>query len=341
MTDTTKGNNAFDSSNFILFLLRYWKPLATLSLIAAIVSAIASFMVREKYLSTVVMFPANSNSISKSLLTQDVTGKNDISGFGEEEQAEQMLQILNSDEIRWKIIEKYDLINHYRINNEEKYKLTKLYKMYESNITYKRTEFQSVRVDVLDFNPDTAAMIANDIAALLDSARNRMQQERARQGLHIVEEEFFKEVNYIQSMKDSLKMLGALGVHDYEKQIEMISQEYYKALANNNASGAKKLEEKMEILGKYGAVQTALSFQLEYETERLVLLRSKYEETKADANQNMTYKFIVNNAYPSEKKAYPIRWLIVVLSVLGTFLLSVLVLVVLENYKRYVQQANG
>jgi capsular polysaccharide biosynthesis protein len=49
---------------------------------------------------------------------------------------------------------------------------------YESNITFKRTEYMAVKISVLDKDPQLAADIANTIAALLDSVKNDMQKER-------------------------------------------------------------------------------------------------------------------------------------------------------------------
>ena len=89
-------------------------------------------------------------------MTHDVTGKLDINAFGEEEQAEQLLQILNSDEISGYIREKYNLMKHYGIKNNEQYALTSTVKEYQDNVTFKRTEFNSVRIDVLDHDKDTA-----------------------------------------------------------------------------------------------------------------------------------------------------------------------------------------
>jgi maltodextrin utilization protein YvdJ len=80
-----------------------------------------------------------------------------------------------------------------------------------------------------------------------------------------------------------------------------------------------------------------MSDQREFELERLLLLRAKYEELKVDATSNVTHKFTVNKAWKSEKKAYPIRWLIVVVSTLSTFILAVLVIIGVENYRRVVK----
>ena len=83
-----------------------------------------------------------------------------------------MLQILNSDEIREQIISKYNLISHYNIKTDEEFPQTNLIEKYKDNISFSRTEFMSVRIDVLDKDPQVAANIGNDIASLLDSMKS-------------------------------------------------------------------------------------------------------------------------------------------------------------------------
>ncbi len=69
--------------------------------------------------------------------------------IGEEEQAEQMLQILNSSGSGIRLLREYDLMNHYEIGLDSKYKKTKLFKAYESNISFRRTEYMAVKISVL------------------------------------------------------------------------------------------------------------------------------------------------------------------------------------------------
>lgn len=325
----------FDSTNLIFFLLRYRKPLIIISLAAAVVSSVVSLLIQEKYLSSVILFPAATNSISKSLMAEDFSGKQDINAFGEEEQAEQILQILNSDEISGYIREKYNLMEHYGIKSDEKFALTNTVKEYEDNVTFKRTEFNSVRIDVLDHNKDTAALIANDIAERLDYVRTRMQHDRAQQGLKIIEQEYQQMQEYMRSMEDSLTAIRKRGLTDFEVEVEQLTKAYYDAIAKGNTKVKKELEEKLEIFSEYGSAYMSLTENLEFEREQLSLLRAKYEETKADAEESLTTKFIVNRAWPAEKKAYPIRWLIVLVSTLSAFLLSVLTIIAIENFRKF------
>ena len=50
-------NKSFDSTNLLFFLMSYRKPIIIISMAAAIISAVVSLMIQEKYLSTVILFP--------------------------------------------------------------------------------------------------------------------------------------------------------------------------------------------------------------------------------------------------------------------------------------------
>lgn len=325
----------FDSFEIIQFVQKYFKILIIICVLGVIVSAVVSLLIEEKYKSTVILFPTSSGSISKALLTDNVTAKG-ILNFGEEEEVEQMLQVLQSDEIKNKIIEKYDLIKHYEIEPDSKYKMTNLNRVYNSNVSIERTEFMSVKISVLDKEPQMAANIANDIAAYLDTAVNRMQKDRARKALKVVENEYFDLVNQIKTLEDSLVSLRELGIYDYESQAEVYSDAYAQAVASGTASAKniEKLENKLHILAKYGGAYISIRDFLEFEKKQLSDLKAKYAEAKVDAEQDLPHKFIVNSAYKAEKKSYPIRWLIVVISTFATFIITFLTLAVYDIFKK-------
>ena len=332
-TNHSEKNTDLNSANLIEFLFKWRKPLIIFTTVGAIVSIIGSLLIQNKYKSTVILFPTTTSSISKALLSENNTGKEDILKLGEEEEAEQMLQILNSDEIRTKIIEKYNLMKHYDIKENEKYRYTKLQKKFESNVTFKRTKFMSVEISVLDHSADTAALIANDIAALLDTVKNRMRREIAYQGFQIVEDEYNSQMGYIAKLEDSLKYIRSLGVISVEEQAQSLTEQYSIAILQGKTSAAKVLENKLDTLSKYAGIFTSIEDQKLLESERLVMVRSKYKEALVDLERELQHKFIVNAAQKAEKKSYPIRWLIVVISTFSSFLFTLVILLFVESIK--------
>lgn len=323
----------FNASDVLLLIKRKWKHLLIVCSVAFVASLIVSFCLPKRYKSSVVLYPANSTSISKTLATDENTEKG-LLQFGEKEEVEQMMQMLQSNDIRNRIIEKYNLIEHYKIDPNTKYLYTKLYDKYDDNVKISRTEYTSVVVEVLDESPDTAAMIANDISQLLDTVYSRMQKERAYKALKIVENELLEQEAIVKNISDSLGKLGQLGVIDVKSQTEMYSEQYAIALANGNSSKTNELKAKLDSLAKYGGAHNMLTSQLKEEVQILTLRRTKFREARIELEQDLPNAFIVNKAEKAEKKTYPVRWLIVLSTIISAFLLALIVLAIIEPLKK-------
>jgi uncharacterized protein involved in exopolysaccharide biosynthesis len=337
MINETKRNEDFDSTSLVIFLYKYRKPLLIVMLIALVFSWFFSlpWFITPKYKSTVILFPASTNAVSKALLSEQSGKGQDLVSFGEDQQSEQLLQILNSNKIRDRVIRKFDLMQHYGIDTASRYRYSLLYKKYDKNIAFRRTEYMAVKIEVLDKNPQMAADIANTIAALLDSVKNEMQHQRAIQGFRIVESEYNSLQGEVNRIVDSLVTLGKLGVNDVQYQSQALNQEIAVAIINNNQPAIRALQKKLDILGEYGGIYLSLKNALEFKTEQLTLLQSKYQEARVDAIENLPQKFIVSDAYKAEKKSYPVRWLIMLVSTISSLLLAIIVIIIMERITSY------
>ncbi len=336
-------DRVFDSTNLIVYLYNWRLPLIIVSLVAGILAAIFSGpkFIDPLYESTVTVFPSTTNSLSKALLPQKFASRGqDILEFGKEEEAEQLLQILNTDEIRDSVIHKYGLMEHYGIDASGKYAKTELYKTFSSNISFRRTEFMSVEINVLDTDPDTAAMIANDIVVLLDMVKDRIQRERAQQGLKIIEGEYLALKRELEALEDSLTLLRYKGVHDYEAQSSVLNEQLATAIIEDAKSSAiRTIEQKLDTLAKYGGAYVSIRDELVYLKEEVVKLKTAYDQAKVDVAQSLPATFKVNNAYPAEKKKYPIRWLVVALSMLGAFTATLIAILIWDTIRNSRQRA--
>ena len=304
------------SYDLISFLWKNKNPLITVGIIALVASSIVSLLMDEKFESTVTLYPAKTSSVTfNEVITEDQS----VSKFGENEEAEQMLQILESSSIRSKIIDKFNLLKHYEIDLESKYINTDLTKTYLENINFKRNNNGAVLITVLDKSPDTAALIANEIASLFDNTKNAMIHERALTDFKIKKEKLDKIIAQMQNLRDTMSKLSSLGV---------VTNDAYRALTegyvNSKDSEAKKsFKTKMNMTEKYGSLLKSYQVKVEFLSERLATMETSYEQAESDATSYLSHKFIVEKAYPAEKKAYPIRWLIVVLSTFSSFLLAI------------------
>ena len=326
------NEQAYDiNSNGLIHLLRRKRSILLItSLLAFISSVIFSLLIEDKYESSVILFPSTTTSVSRALLNDENYREKDFLEFGEEEEAEQLIQLLSSDAIRVHIIEKFDLMNHYEINPEAEYRQTKLYEEYTTNINFYRTKFMSVKIEVMDTDKEYAANIANEISVKVEEVRSNILKKVAQQGFEIVQQEYNSLVAEINRMEDTLNQIRAKGVQDYETQVEVLSNQYGAALVKGNNAAAKAIGAKLDTISKYGGKYLSLVQQMEYEREKLSDLRKVYAEARVNAESTIDQTFIVNRAYASEKASYPLRWLIVVASTIATFLFTIIVLILFD-----------
>jgi hypothetical protein len=327
-------NYDFASTDLLIYIWEKRIPLAIIGFAAAVLSIIVSFTITPLFRSTVIMFPTANASISKNLLADNYGGRYSIYEIGEEDQAEQLLQVLNSEEIKNKIVKKYDLLKHYKIDTTSKFPQTELEAAYRGKVHFKRTEFMSVQVEVLDKDPQMAADIANDIAAFTDTVFNDILKQRAIQAYQLVEKEYNDLLDSMKFVKDSLDAIRALGVNYYSTQSERYHEAYGKALISGNTQAMKTLDEKLKMLSKYGGSYDVLTNELNFQVSVLSRLNQRRSEAKVEAEQTLPHKFLVDKAFKAEKKVYPKKSVIVIVSVIGALLLGLLALILNDNLKR-------
>jgi uncharacterized protein involved in exopolysaccharide biosynthesis len=333
--DTKNQGFVYDAFDLIQFAWNRKWMLIGVSVVAFTASAIISLLITPKFKSTVTLFPAASVSISKNLVETSVATSDtkDILTFGEDEESERMLQILHSGQIREHITSKYNLMDHYKIDTTDKYPNTKLIKKYKSNVKFQRTEFLSIEIEVLDEDAQMAADIANGIASYIDSVYFQIKNMRAKEAYAVVEREFKTSNEMIEALTDSLSVIRSFGISDFAAQSDGLNQAYAEAIGRGDQKALKSIEEKLAVVEKYGGIYTELDWRSKWEYERNSLLKTKMAAAKVNLESTITNVFIVDEAKKSERKHSPKRSLIVVISTLSTFALTLLLLLIIDNMK--------
>jgi hypothetical protein len=289
---------------------------------------VATLAITPLFRSEVILFPAITNSVSKALLSEQSTGRDDILALGDEEDAEQLLQILNSDQVRDRTAARFDLMQVYRIKPESEHRNSELRDAYEGHVKFEYTKFGSVRVEVMDPEPQRAADMANFIAAQTDSVWNEMAHERALKGYRIVKDGVDQLTAEITQMEDSMAVLRSLGVQDYHTQAERYNEYLGAAIVKGDQRAINAFDERFAVLAKYGGAYVTLQDKQFNEMKRLSVLRMKLEQAQADLDSDLPHKFTVNDAYPADRKSWPVWWLLIPGFGLGAFILAVVLLAV-------------
>ncbi len=313
-----------DNKDLLPVLWAHRRTLGIMLAIGLLGGAVAAFTMQPLFRSEVVMFPAVTNSVSKSLLSEQSTGRDDILALGDEQDAAQLLQMLHSDRIRDRVTERFDLWTVYRIDPDAKHRHSRLRDAYESHVEAEYTRFNSVRLSVLDPDPQRAADMANFIADQVDSVWKDMAVERADKGLRIVERKVQELQQSMRAMDDSLRQLRKLGVHDYQSQSERYNEYLGAAIVKGDQRAVREFEERFAVLAEHGGAYLNYQDLLFNESKRLSVLRMKLEQAQADRDSDLPHKFMVNRAQPSDRAARPVKWLVVLAGGLAALLVALL-----------------
>lgn len=322
------------SAKMLLTKLITWrKTLIIYTLIAALMAIVVALLLPKQYKATVVVFPARHFSTSKLLLEQNTGNQEDYMQLGDEDDAEKLIQILNSDALKLKVAQVFDLYKRWKIKDTTfAYHYLKL--KWDEMVTIKRTEFNSIKIEVYDYTANNSANLANGICNYCDTVRNEMTRDVSNQALRIVKKAFDNTMLMMGELEDSLQTLRQLGVLDYKTDVEAYTKSYAKAIEKGNKTAIIELEKKLDVLKKYGGAYLSVNENLKKYRFKYPVLKAKYDDELMNNKENLPFKFVVEKAKPNEYKARPKRFLLVALASASAFVLTFLVLLFKENLSK-------
>lgn len=321
-----------ERQNLLLFIWKKRKPIVLVTGVAAVLAIVVSFLMKPLFLSSAIVFPAATSTVSFS---EQRNAKASSMDFGEEDQAEQLVQILQSSKIRDRVIAQFGLMKHYGIDSTDVNKNFKLMREYGGHINFIRTRYGSIQIDVLDEDPVLAAEIANKIVDLIDTVKNSMVAERTLPAFEINKRKKDLLDQDLKTVLVQLDSLAAKGVISLEGRTNL-----YTAFIEAKSAGDRDfLKKQIDVNLLYGAKFDGLEQMRDEKIIKLEKFLDSYEQAESDAYTNFTHKFIVERAVVADKKDKPKRMIIVLLATLGTFFFMTFLLLINERFKELKKQA--
>ncbi len=303
---------------FIRVILRWKMQFIIISAAAIVLSVLFSseWFIKPKYKSSAIIYPSN------------------IIPYSSESPSEQMLQLLESADIRDALVKKYNLAEHYNIDTTENGGISKLVNSYESNVEIRRTQFESIEIKVLDENPGIACSMVNEIVEQLNLKARALQREKTSEVLVIVENQLKHKQVALDSIDKVLKELRIkYQILDYEVQSKEVTKAYLKSLANgkNKIQDIDAMMRNLEEKGGeyYEAKKTYDTHLGSYNATRL-----EYDNVLKDLTKELTYTNVVTKPSIADKKSYPVRWLIVTISFFASNMFLFLMALIFDIRKK-------
>ena len=291
----------FDNFLLLKVILKWKWHIIAVTILAAALGAIFSGpkYITPKYKSETVLYPSNASSYSDETLT------------------EQMLQIMESQDIMDSVIEKFDLISHYKIDKSGPYWKTYLIGEYRDKVSISKTPYDAVRIKVFDEDPQMACNIANEIIRLYNNKVGRLHKIKRKEVVDAYKEQLDTKTEFIDSLKRELSAITQ--GDDMVKYSYLSNDNSFAYFSNgNNSSNIPEAIALIELITNESAAYSEVKLG--------------YEQEKRFLDADMTFSNVVSYPFVADKKATPVRWIIVALSTISAFLLSILVVFAIEKF---------
>lgn len=313
--------NFFNNQNLVEIIWKWRKHFIAVGILAIVVSAIfsSSTFIRPKFKSTALIYPSNN-----------------IYVFSDESQSEQMLEIINSLDIKLRTIDAFNLGEVYKIGKDEPQYLTYMLAEFNDNVKFKKTEYETVEISVLDIDPQRACNMCDSIIRYVDEKIGLMHKIKHDEVAAIAKKDYVFISHKVDSLEEKLNFFRTeYQILDYRTQAEEITKGMVKVLADQqkNSSGGKELAQWLKNLSEKGGEYEILDKQQNKLISQKDSIMKVYDQSVSSANKKIIYGQRVQNPIPADKKSYPVRSLILLISTFSALFFALLVVLLIENKK--------
>jgi len=292
-----------------------------IGIIAVVLAAIfsSSFFIAPKYKSSSRLYPINLDVMS------------------EESESEQMLEVINSVDIKLKMIEAFNLDQVYKVSKANPSYLTSMLGIYHNNVKARKTEFETVEIEILDEDPVRARNMCDSLINFYNQKVRDMHAVKNWEMVKIVNDnlelrlhERDSVMNLLNSYRENYQILN------YQLQVPEVTRGYMKALAEGreNTSGTREIKRIYDNMLSKGAETHVLEYRFARLLSTIDSLKLLYEINLSEAQKVITYSHVVENPLVPDKKAYPVRWLIVLFSLFSALFFALLVFMAIDFKKK-------
>ncbi|HCX98903.1 MAG TPA: hypothetical protein DG754_02075, partial [Bacteroidales bacterium] len=305
--------------------------LTAITAVAFVASIVISFLIVPTFQSTAILIPAKASQASKDAFVP--TRPYGITVFGEDTEVEHLLQVLSSENLRHRIIEKENLFEHYDVDPNFKHAWNSINGKFSSNISFSRSQYRTVKVTVFDISPEKAAKIANTIVIVADSLMRSTKKEVSIKALEAANIRYNEALREYYQVSDSLSFVMSKGVLDLPYQAKEATKVYAEALASGNINAANRVKDYMDKISKYGSDFTRFDKDILNKSKQISDMQESIHILELEADGSIPSQFVIDWATPADKKAKPKKFTIIIVSTLSALFFAIFLFILVDFFR--------
>lgn len=297
---------------------RHWRLFSGVALLAAALSALFSgpSFITPRFRSSAIVYPVN------------------LASYSIEPTSDQLLQLLESNSIRDSLMRIHHLAEHYDVDTTVAPGRFYLEAEYRDHVSISKTSLESVQIEIEDEDPATAQAMVQDLLDQANKLARRLRREKSEEVLRIAQREMDLARHKLDSVEARLDTLRArTGLLNYNAQTNEVTRGYMRLLATGTPTARAEARQLLDALSSHGGEFNTLS-ELAYSYRlHFIEKQTAYERVLTDLNKVLTYTDVLVYPERADKKVFPVRWLIVLVSVCSAGLLCLVFVMLREQRK--------
>ena len=315
-------DNFFDNQRILSLIWKRKIHFIVVGIIAIFLGAIFSgpTFIKPKYKSTARVYPTNLGEMS------------------EESKTEQMLEIINSNAVKFKMFDAFELKDIFKISKEDPHYLTYIFDIYNENIKTSKTQNETVEIEVMAYDAQIASDMCDSIIHFYNLAVGKMYKAKNWELAEISLKQLQDKYVELDSLTVAINNMRAeTGIIDFKNQVPEVTRGYVKALVDGRGSASdadiNRIKELYNSMLEKGAEAFSLEIHFNDVIDQITKIKYQYEASLNEFEKTITYSHIVEYPFAADDKSFPVRWLIVVFSAFSAVFVALLVFLVLDYRK--------
>lgn len=336
-----------------------------LALIAAFVFT-TPFFYPPEFKAQTIIYPTSSERFDFFNIFHE---EPDMYLYGGAKEVEKLDNIANSEEVKLAVIEELGLWEVYGVEKDSESPKYYAFRTYDGNVRTVQESGNGLLIEAYDIDPQRAADMVNLIANKVDEINKRMlDQNKDRiksmyeEGVQKLRARMYRYEDSTAVLRDSFGVLRSLTQSEVVAEQVLLAQaalgeaqgrySYLKENAGANATSTKKAREDMAVArsrvravsrrsggGKMSLQSVAegldkvkgMEDMLEDMAEDLKNAEERISYLELMTNQDYSTVLVTEQALAADKKARPVRWVIMLATLLAAGLASILGAVLVDR----------
>ena len=299
----------------VRIVLKWKTPILILVIVSGIAAGLFSVFVMDEYfLSWSTLYPTNQYVSDRSMIFNSANTGGQIEYFGGKGDINRVLTIANSAPVMDYIIDSFKLVEHYKIDRSSPYWKTKVGKKFDKNYEAIKTEHDAVQISIFDTDPKLAASMVNAIVEKVDELNKFHINETKKNLYDLISSQIFEQQKSVNGYVDTLSYLAS------QYKIKVSSGAPGTVIVDGN--DIRAVQQYKSLLAKQENAEKELNNRLNIKQQMEVALKS-----------NSSSLFIVEKAFPADRREKPVRSLVVLITMLLTGFVSVIGVLLIEQMK--------